>query len=54
MISIESFISLPIEYEFLQDIDNRRYVAELLAKEIIKDKEILTTREFLNFIYVNN
>jgi len=38
-------------YEFLQDIDNRRYVAELLAKEIIKDKEILTTREFLNFIY---
>ncbi|MBP2656981.1 MAG: dptF [Firmicutes bacterium] len=38
-------------YEFLHDINNRKYVAELLVKEIIQDKEILTTREFLNFIY---
>ncbi|WP_407399374.1 DNA phosphorothioation-dependent restriction protein DptF [Anaerovibrio sp.] len=38
-------------YEFLMAGANRRFIAQLLIKAIIKDKVILTTREILNFVY---
>lgn len=38
-------------YEFFTNEKNRKYVANTLVEVIIKDKEILTTREFLNYIY---
>ena len=38
-------------YEFLMKKRVQKYVSDLLIEAIIKDKEILTTREILNFIY---
>lgn len=38
-------------FEFLLKSENRRFVSELLAKAIIQDKEVLTTREILNYVY---
>ena len=38
-------------YEFMENRNRQRFVAELLVKATIKDKVILTTREILNFIY---
>lgn len=38
-------------YEFLMDEQVQRYVADLLVEVKIKEKEILTTREILNFVY---
>lgn len=40
-----------MNYEFLMQKSRQRYVSNLLAKTIIQDKMILTTREILNFIY---
>ena len=38
-------------YEFFTNEKNRKYVANTLVEVIIKDTEILTTREILNYIY---
>lgn len=38
-------------FEFLVNEKNRNYVANALVEVTIKDKEILTTREILNYIY---
>ena len=38
-------------FEFLANEKNRNYVANALVEVTIKDKEILTTREILNYIY---
>lgn len=38
-------------YEFLLKVENRQFISELLAKAIIQDKEVLTTREILNYVY---
>ena len=38
-------------FEFLLKSENRLFVSELLAKAIIQDKEVLTTREILNYVY---
>ncbi len=38
-------------FEFLLKSENRQFVSELLAKAIIQDKEVLTTREILNYVY---
>lgn len=38
-------------FEFLTNEKNRNYVANALVEVTIKDKEILTTREILNYIY---
>lgn len=38
-------------YEFLTDENVQKYVANALVEVIIKEKEILTTREILNYIY---
>ena len=40
-----------MNYEFLTDQKVRHYIALMLVKVILKDKEILTTRELLNYIY---
>lgn len=38
-------------YEYFSDAKVRQYVAALLVNVIIREKEILTTRELLNYIY---
>lgn len=38
-------------FEFLSNARNRKFVAHALVEVTIKDKEILTTREILNYIY---
>ena len=38
-------------FDFLGNEKNRNYVANALVEVTIKDKEILTTREILNYIY---
>lgn len=38
-------------FEFLANEKNRNYVANALVEVTIKDKEILTTREILNYVY---
>ena len=38
-------------FEFLTERKNRSYIANALGEVIIKNKEILTTREVLNYIY---
>ncbi len=38
-------------FEFLANEKNRNYVANALVEVTVKDKEILTTREILNYIY---
>lgn len=43
--------SVKHNYEFFTNEKNRKYVANTLVEVIIKDKEILTTREILNYIY---
>lgn len=45
--------SCPVKsnFEMLMDKNNRRYIAHLLVKGIVKDKEIITTRELLNYVY---
>ncbi len=40
-----------MNYEFLTVPKVRHYIALMLVKVILKDKEILTTRELLNYIY---
>lgn len=40
-----------MNYEFLFSPDVRHYIALMLVQVIIKEKEILTTRELLNYIY---
>ena len=40
-----------MNYKFLADSKVRHYIALMLVKVILKDKEILTTRELLNYIY---
>ena len=38
-------------YEFFMDEKVRKYIASLLVNVIIQDKEILTTRELLNYVH---
>lgn len=38
-------------FEMFMDKNNRKYIAHLLVKGIVKDKEIITTREILNYVY---
>lgn len=38
-------------YEFFMDAKVRRYIAMLLVNVIIREKEILTTRELLNYVF---
>lgn len=38
-------------YEFFMDVKVRRYIAMLLVNVIVREKEILTTRELLNYIF---
>lgn len=38
-------------YEFFSDTKIREFIASLLVNVIIREKEILTTRELLNYIY---
>lgn len=40
-----------MNYKFLTDARVRHYIALMLVKVILKDKEILTTRELLNYMY---
>lgn len=40
-----------MNYEFFTDSKVRHYIALMLVKVILKDKEILTTRELLNYIH---
>ena len=40
-----------MNYEFLTDSRVRHYIALTLVRTILSDKEILTTRELLNYIY---
>lgn len=42
---------IKLNYEFFCLPNVRHYIAMTLAKTIIKDKEILTTRELLNYVY---
>ena len=38
-------------YEFFMDAKVRRYIAMLLVNVIVREKEILTTRELLNYVF---
>ena len=38
-------------YEFMMEKKHQKYIANLLVKTTITDKEIITTREILNYIY---
>lgn len=38
-------------FEFLTKNENREFIANSLVEVIVKDKEILTTREILNYVY---
>lgn len=38
-------------YEFMMGKNHQKYIANLLVKTTIKEKEIITTREILNYIY---
>lgn len=38
-------------YEFMMNKVHQKFIARLLVKTTIKDKEIITTREILNYIY---
>lgn len=49
--SLCSQCPIRMNYEFLTDSKVRHYIALMLVKVILKDKEILTTRELLNYIY---
>ncbi|MBQ8012210.1 MAG: DNA phosphorothioation-dependent restriction protein DptF, partial [Oscillospiraceae bacterium] len=49
--SLYSQCPIRMNYEFLSLPNVRHYIARLLVKVILKDKEILTTRELLNYIY---
>ena len=40
-----------MNYKFLTNPQVRHYISLMLVKVILKDKEILTTRELLNYIY---
>ena len=46
-------IKCPIKknYEFFMNAEVRRYIAMLLVNVIIREKEILTTRELLNYVF---
>ena len=48
---LSSQCPIRMNYEFLTDAKVRHYIALMLVKVILKDKEILTTRELLNYIY---
>ena len=48
---LNSQCPIRMNYEFLTDSKGRHYIALMLVKVILKDKEILTTRELLNYIY---
>lgn len=49
--SLYSQCPIRMNYEFLTIPHVRQYIALMLVKVILKDKEILTTRELLNYIY---
>lgn len=49
--SLCSQCPIRMNYEFLTDSKVRHYIVLMLVKVILKDKEILTTRELLNYIY---
>ncbi len=49
--SLYSQCPIRMNYEFLTNPHVRHYIAIMLVKVIIKDKDILTTRELLNYIY---
>ena len=38
-------------YEFFMNVSVRRYIAMLLVNVIVREKEILTTRELLNYVF---
>lgn len=38
-------------FEMFMDKNNRKYISQLLVKGIVKDKEIITTREIFNYVY---
>lgn len=46
-------LTCPIKnnFEMFMNKENRKYIAHLLVKGIVKDKEIITTREILNYVY---
>lgn len=48
---LNSQCPIRMNYEFLKNSKVRHYIALMLVKVILKDKEILTTRELLNYIY---
>ena len=37
-------------FEMFMDKNNRKYISQLLVKGIVKDKEIITTREIFNYV----
>lgn len=49
--SLCSQCPIRMNYEFLTNPSVRHYIVLMLVKVILKDKEILTTRELLNYIY---
>ena len=49
--SLRSQCPIRMNYEFLIKPGVRHYIALMLVKVILKDKEILTTRELLNYVY---
>lgn len=38
-------------FELFLNKENRKYISHLLVKGIVKDKEVITTREILNYVY---
>lgn len=49
--SLCSQCPIRMNFEFLTNPKVRHYIARMLVEVILKDKEILTTRELLNYIY---
>lgn len=48
---LSSKCPIKMNYEFFMDVKVRRYIAMLLVNVIVREKEILTTRELLNYVF---
>lgn len=48
---LNSICPIKNNYELLMNKNTRKFISRLLVKGMIKDKEIITTREILNYIY---
>lgn len=48
---LESKCPVKMNYDYLRNSNVRHFMANMIIKVIIKDKEILTTRELLNYVY---